>query len=184
MYSFSYLEPVCCSMPSSNCCFLTFIQISQEAGQVVWNSDLLKNFLVSCDLHSQRLWCSQWSRNRCFLELSRFFYDPTDVGNLISGSCAFSKSSLKIRKFTVHILLKPALENFEHYFASVWNECIRAVGSILWHCLSLELEWKLTFSSPVATADFSKFAGILSAAFSQHHLLGFEIAQLGFHHLH
>ena len=54
-----------------------------------------------------------------FLELSCFFYDPTDVGNLISGSCAFSKSSLKIWKFTVHILLKPALENFEHYFASV-----------------------------------------------------------------
>ena len=56
--------------------------------------------------------------------------------------------------------------------------------SILWHCLSLGLEWKRTFSSPVATAEFSKFAGILSAAFSQHHLPGFEIAQLEFHHLH
>ena len=56
--------------------------------------------------------------------------------------------------------------------------------SILWHCLSLGLEWKLTFSSPVATAEFSKFAGILSAAHSQHHLLGFEIAQLEFYHLH
>ena len=56
--------------------------------------------------------------------------------------------------------------------------------SILWHCLSLGLELKLTFSSPVATAEFSKFAGILSAALSQHHVLGFEISQLEFHHLH
>ena len=55
---------------------------------------------------------------------------------------------------------------------------------ILWHCLSLGLEWKLTFSSPVATDEFSKFAGILSAALSQQHLLGFETAQLEFHHLH
>ena len=54
-----------------------------------------------------------------FLELSCFFDDPVDVGNLISGSSAFSKSSLNIWKFTVHILLKPSLENFEHYFASV-----------------------------------------------------------------
>ena len=56
--------------------------------------------------------------------------------------------------------------------------------SILWHCLSLGLEWKLTFSSPVASAESSKFAGVLSAAFSQHHLLGFEIALLEFHQLH
>ena len=55
--------------------------------------------------------------------------------------------------------------------------------SIIWCCLSLQLEWKLTFSSPVATAEFSKFAGILSAALSQHHLSGFDTAQLEFHHL-
>ena len=54
-----------------------------------------------------------------FLKLSYFFYDPMDVGNLLSGSCAFSKSSLNIWKFTVHVLLKPGLENFEHYFASI-----------------------------------------------------------------
>ena len=54
-----------------------------------------------------------------FLELSCFFYDPVDVGNLISGSSAFSKTSLNIRKFTVHILLKPGLENSEHYFTSM-----------------------------------------------------------------
>ena len=58
-----------------------------------------------------------------FLELSCFFHDPADVGNSISGSSAFSKTSLNIRKFTVHILLKPGLENFEHYFTSVWDQC-------------------------------------------------------------
>ena len=57
-----------------------------------------------------------------FLEVSCFFYDPTDVGNLISGSPVFSKSSLNIWKFSVYVLLKPSLENFEHYFASVWSE--------------------------------------------------------------
>ena len=57
-----------------------------------------------------------------FLELSCFFNDPTDVGNLISGSSAFSESSLNIWKFMVDVLLKPGLENFEHYFASVWDE--------------------------------------------------------------
>ena len=62
-----------------------------------------------------------------FLELSCFFNDPIDVGNLISGSSAFSKSSLNIWKFTVHVLLKPGLENFEHCFASVWDECNCAV---------------------------------------------------------
>ena len=62
-----------------------------------------------------------------FLEFSWFFNDPTDVGNLISASSAFSKSSLNIWKFSVHILLKPSLENFEHYFASMWDECNCAV---------------------------------------------------------
>ena len=62
-----------------------------------------------------------------FLEFSCFFYDPMDVGNLISGSSAFPKTSLNIWKFTVRVLLKPSLENFEHYFASVWDECNCAV---------------------------------------------------------
>ena len=59
-----------------------------------------------------------------FLELSCFFYDPEDVGNLISGSSAFSKTSLNIWKFTVHVLLKPSLDSFEHYFTSMWDEWI------------------------------------------------------------
>ena len=111
-----------------------------------------------------------------FLELSRFFDNPADFGNLISGSSAFSKSSLDIWKFTVHILLMPGLENFEHYFASIWDECNCAiVWAFFGITFFLELEWKLTFSSPVATVEFSKFARILSAALSQHYLLEFEI---------
>ena len=62
-----------------------------------------------------------------FLELSCFFHDPADVGNLISGSSAFSKTSLNIREFTVHLLLKSDLENFEHYFTSMQDECNCAV---------------------------------------------------------
>ena len=62
-----------------------------------------------------------------FLELSCFFYDPVDAGKLISGSSAFSKSSLNFWKFSVHVLLKPGLENFEHYFARVWDVCNCAV---------------------------------------------------------
>ena len=111
-------------MSSSNCCYLTFTQISQEAGQVVWYSHLFKEFsTVYCDPHSQRLWYSNKAEVDVSLELSCFFDDPADVGNLISGSSAFSKSSLNIWKFTVHVLLKPGLENFEHYFTSMWDEC-------------------------------------------------------------
>ena len=106
------------------------------------------------------------------LEASCFFDDPTDVGNLISGSSAFSKTSLNIWKFTVHVLLQPGLENFEHYFTSVWWVQLRSSLSIFWHCLSLGLECTLTFSSPVATAEFSKFADLLSGTLSQYHLLG------------
>ena len=73
-----------------------------------------------------------------FLEFYCFFYDPTDVGNLISGSSAFSKSSLNIWKLTVHILLKPGLENFEHYFASVWDQCNCAV---VWAVFGIAFLW-------------------------------------------
>ena len=82
---------------------------------------------VYCDPHSQRLWQVNKAEVDVFLELSCFFDDPADVGNLISGSSAFSKSSMKICKFTVHVLLKSGLENFEHYFAILGNECNCAV---------------------------------------------------------
>ena len=125
-YSFSYLEPVCCSMSSSNCCFLTCIEVSQEAGQVVWYSHLFQNFPQFIVIHTVKgFGIVNKAEIDIFLELSCFFDDPADVGNLISGSSAFLKTSLNIWKFTVHVLLKPHLENFEHYFTCVWDECNR-----------------------------------------------------------
>ena len=133
MYSFPNYEPVCCSMSSSNCCFLTSIQISQEASKVVWYSHLFKNFPQFVVIHTVKGFgiVSKAEIDIC-LGLSCFFDDPKDVGNLISGSSAFSKTSLNIWNFTVHILLKPGLENFEHYFTSVFDECNCVVVAFLW----------------------------------------------------
>ena len=98
-------------MSSSNCCFWTCIQISQEEGQVVWYSHLFKNFPQFVVIHTVKgFGIVNKAEVDVFLELSHFFDDRVDVGNLISGPSA---------KFTVHILLKLDLENFEHYFASV-----------------------------------------------------------------
>ena len=125
MYSFSYLEPVCCSMSSSNCCFLTCIQVSQEAGQeVVWCSYLFQNFPQFIVIPTVKgFGIANKAEIDVFLELSCFLNDSVDVGILMSGSSAFSKSSLGIWQFLVQVLLKPLLENFEHFFASVWDEC-------------------------------------------------------------
>ena len=82
-----------------------------------------------------------------FFEFSCFFYDPVDVGRLISGSSAFSKSSLYIWTFSVHILLKPSLKDFEHYLISMWNECNSLVLNILWLCPSLG--WNENWPFPV-----------------------------------
>ena len=128
MYSFSYLEPVCCYMSSSNCCFLTCIQVSQEAGQVIWYSHLFQNLPQFNVIHTVKgFGIVNKAEIDVFLEHSCFCDDPADVGNLISGSSAFSKTSLNIWKFTVHVLLKSGLENFEHYFTSMWDECNCAV---------------------------------------------------------
>ena len=116
MYSFPDLEPAYCSMSSSNYCFLICMQICQEAGQVVWYSHLLNNFPQFIVIHRVKgFGIVNKAEVDDFLELSCFFDDPTDVGNLISSSSTFSKSSLNIWKFTGDILLKPGLENFEHY---------------------------------------------------------------------
>ena len=124
MYSFPNMEPLYCCMSSSNYCFLTCIQISQEAGQVVWYSHLLKNFPWFVVIYAVKGFSIvSKAEVDAFLEVFCFYGDPIDAGNLISGSSAFSKSSLNIWKFTIHVLLKPGLENFENYFASVWDEC-------------------------------------------------------------
>ena len=107
-------------MSSSNCCFLTCVQISQEASQVVWYSYFLKNFPQFVVISTVKSFgVTNKAEIDVFLELSCFFDDPTDVGNLITGPSVFSKSSLNIWKFMVHVLLKSDLEIFEHYFTSV-----------------------------------------------------------------
>ena len=91
---------------------------------MVWYSHLFQNFPQFVVTHTVKdFGIVNKAEIDVFLELSCFFDDPMHVGNLISDSCVFSKSSLNIWKFTVHILLKPGLENFEHYFASVRDEC-------------------------------------------------------------
>ena len=100
-------------MSGSNCCFLTCIQISQGVGQVVWYSHLLKNFPQFVVIHTLKgFGIDKKAEVDVFLERSCFFDDPADVGNLISGSSTFDKSSLNIWKFTFPKLLKPGLENF------------------------------------------------------------------------
>ena len=136
-YSFPNLEPVSFSMSGSNCCFLTCIQISQEAGQVVCYSHLFKNIPQFVVIHTVKGF-GIVNKADVFLELSWSFDDLTDVGNWISGSSAFSKSNLNIWKFPVHLLLKPGLENFEHCFAGVWDECNCAV---VWTFFGIAFLW-------------------------------------------
>ena len=102
------------------CCFMTCIQISQEAGQVVWYSHVLQNFTQFIVTHTVKGFSIiNEAEVDVLLVLSHFFYEPMDVCNLICGSSAFSKSTLNIWKFLIHILLNPSLMNFEHYFASM-----------------------------------------------------------------
>ena len=171
MDSLPNLEPVMYSMSGSNCCFLTCIQISQEEGQVVWYSHLLKNFPQFVVIHTVKGFGIV--NKATLLELSCFFDDPADVGNLISGSSAFSKTSLNIWEFMVHVLLKPCLENFEQYFSSIWDECNCVV---VWAFSGIAFLWDRNenWTFPVLwPLLFSTFAG-MSAALSQHHLLGFD----------
>ena len=96
------------------------MQVSQEAGKVVWYSHLSKNFPQFFVIHTVKGFREvNEVEVDVFLEYPCFFYYTTDVGNLVSGSSAFSKSSLYIRKFSFHVLLKPSLKEFEHYLASM-----------------------------------------------------------------
>ena len=173
-------------MSSSNCCFLTCIQISQETGQVVWYSHLFQNFpqfVVICTFEGFGI------------------VNKAEI-NVLCNSLAFLiiQWMWAIWPLLPLPFLKPAWTSgssrFTYYWSLAWRilsiimivceMCMQLCSSlnILLYCPSLGLQWKLTFSSPVATAEFSKFAGILSAALSHHHLLGFEIAPLECHHLH
>ena len=120
-------------MSSSDCCLLTCMPISQESGQVVWYSHLFKNFSQFVVIHAFKdFGIVSKTEINIFLELSCFFGDPVDVGNLTSGSSAFSESIM------VHVLLKPGLKKFEHYFTSMWNECNCAV---VWAFFGIAFIW-------------------------------------------
>ena len=136
-------------MPCSNCCFLIFIQISQQGGQVVWYSQVFKNFPLFVVTHTvEGFSLINEAERDVFLKFSCFIYDPVDVGNLISGSSVFSKSSLNIWNFSVHVLLKPGLENFERYFASVWDEC-KCVVVWTFFVIAFPWDWSGNWSFPV-----------------------------------
>ena len=110
-------------MSSSNCCFLTYIQVSQETDKVVWYFHLLKNFPQIVVIHTVKdFHVVNEAEEGVSQEFPCFPYDPVCFGSFISGSSAFSKFSLYIWKFSFHILLKPSLKDFEHYLASMRNE--------------------------------------------------------------
>ena len=161
MYSFLNFQPVHCFISSSNDCFLTWIQFYQEAGKVIWYSYLFKNFPHFAVIHMvEEFIVINEAEVNVFLEFSCFFYDPMDVDNLTSCSSTFSKSSLNTWKFLVHKLLKPSLENFQHFSAGTWDECN---CELVWIFFGNTFFWDSNenhLSSPVATDAISKFAGL------------------------
>ena len=159
-------------MSSSNCCFLTHIQVSQETGKVVWSySHLCKNFPVCCDPQSQGFSIVSEAEVDIFLELPCVLHNPhmLAIWSLVplppwNPVCTFGSS-----RFTCCCGL--AWRNLSTTLLACEMCAIVRQFKHLWYCPSLRLERKLTFSSPVATAEFSQFADILSAALSQHYLL-------------
>ena len=158
-------------MSGSNCCFLTCIQISQEAGQVVWYSHLFQNFPQFIVVHTVKgFGIGNKAEIDAFLELLCFFDDPTDVGNLISGSSAFSKTSLNIWKFTVHYCLSLAwrilsitlvacemsaiVPQFEHFLAlplfgiGMKTDLFQACG----HCCVFQICWYIECTTFTASS--------------------------------
>ena len=126
-------------MSGSNCCLLTCIQISQEAGKVVWYCHLFRNFPQFVVIHTVKGFSLvNEAEVYVFLEFPCFLYDPTNIGNLISGSFVSLKPNLYICKFLVQVLLKPSLKDFEHNLASMWNECNCMV---VWTFFGIALLW-------------------------------------------
>ena len=157
----------CCSMSSSNLLLDLHTDFSGGRSSGLVFPSLSEFSTVCCDPHTVKGFDLVNKPDiDVYLELSCFFNDPADVGNLISGSSAFSKTSLNIWKCIVHVLLKPGLENFEHYLTSMWDECNCAV---LWTFFGIAFLWDWNENwlfSPMATVELSRFVGILSAALS------------------
>ena len=123
MYSLPDLESVSCSTSSSNCCFLTCIQISQEAGQAVWYSHLFQNFPEFIVIHTVKgFGIINKAEVDVFLKLLSFLYDPGNVGNLISHSSCFSKLAWSSGS-SCHIMLKLSLQDSKHDCTSMGDEC-------------------------------------------------------------
>ena len=145
--------------------------------QVRWSDiPISKNFSQFVVIHPVKRFAIINKAEDVFLALSWFFNYPVNVGNLISGPSAFSKFRLNIWEFLVHVLMKPGLDSFEYCFANVSDECDCA---IVWTFFGIAFLWAWNENWPftvVATVEFSKFAGIFSAALSLHHLLWFELA--------
>ena len=154
------------------CHFLTCILVSQETGKVAWYSHLLKNFPQFAVIHIVKgFGVVNKVEVDVFLECCCFFNDPMNVGNLISASSAFWTSSLNIWKFMLQVLLKPGLENFYQYFASVWDECNCVV---VWAFFGIAFLWDWNENGPfpvVATAEFSKLPVYWVQCFESYHLL-------------
>ena len=126
---------------------------------------------VCCDLTVKGFGIMNKAEVDVFLELSSYFYDPMDVCNLLSGSSAFSKSSLNIWKFSIHIMLWPGLEDFEHYFASMWDECNCAVFWIF-SGIAFLWDWNENWPFPVLWPLLS-FPNLLAYWFQHLHSIIF-----------
>ena len=111
-------------MQSSNCCFLTWIQVSQKTGKTVWYSHLFKSFPQFVVIHTVKGFSIVYETEvDVFLKFPCFLYDPANVRYLISGSSAFSKPRLDIWKFLVCIMLKPSRQDFKHDLTRMGDEC-------------------------------------------------------------
>ena len=159
-------------MSSSNCCFLISIQAPQEAGPVAWYSHLYQNFPQFIFIHAVKGFIIISKREvDVFLELACFSEDPADVGNLIFGSSVFSKTNLNIWKLMIHVLLKPGLEIFEHFFASMGEEysCM-----VVWTFFGIAFLWDWNENWPVPTESLLKFSNFLAYWVHHFHSIIFE----------
>ena len=170
MCTFLDLETVCCPVLTVD----SWPAYRFLRRQVRWSGIPIsfRIFQVYCDPHSQHFGIGNKAEIDVFLELSCFFHNPADLDNLIIGSSAFSKNSLNIWKFMVHRLLKPGLENFEHYFTSMWDDCNCAVVlAFLW--IAFLWDWNENRPFPVLWPQLS-FPNLLAYWVQHFHSIIFK----------